>query len=161
MATIEPVFIFGDSMAKKKPTTSTKKKTTIVTTDDKKAILADMKDTMKDMGRLPRLIMAPIIGFVASKYEKIPQSRREHLQQILSQIKEGSKEGIHSLKDRFRDMMQQAQEATTWKTSKDDTSKKQPSSKQQKKTKKRTKSTKSSRKKTKKKSSKNSTSSKK
>lgn len=49
------------------------KKDNIVTPDDKQVLIDDLKKTMHDMGRIPAIVMAPIIAYVASQYEKIPE----------------------------------------------------------------------------------------
>lgn len=47
----------------------------------------DLKKTMHDMGRIPSMLMAPVITYIAAKWETIPEERRGHLQRIVHDIK--------------------------------------------------------------------------
>ena len=69
------------------PVGDAEKKDNVVTPDDKQVLIDDLKKTMHDMGRIPAIIMAPIIAYVASQYEKIPEGRREKLQTIAASLK--------------------------------------------------------------------------
>lgn len=75
--------------------------TTVVEKSDKEVILDDLKKTMHDLGRIPRMLMAPVITYVASKWDTIPQERRQHLQRIAHDLKDSGNDGIHKLKDWF------------------------------------------------------------
>ncbi len=68
---------------------------------DKEIILDDLKQTMRDLGRIPRMIMAPVITYIASKWEHIPEERRNHLQKIVRDIKESGSDGVQKLKEWF------------------------------------------------------------
>lgn len=68
---------------------------------DKEIILDDLKQTMRDLGRIPRMIMAPVITYIASKREHIPEERRNHLQKIVRDIKWSGSDGIQKLKEWF------------------------------------------------------------
>jgi len=56
---------------------------------------------MRDLGRIPRMIMAPVITYIASKWEHIPEERRNHLQKIVRDIKESGSDGVQKLKEWF------------------------------------------------------------
>lgn len=73
----------------------------IVEKTDKDVILEDLKKTMHDMGRIPRMLMAPVITYIASKRETIPEERRSHLQKIVHDIKDSWGDGRSKLKERF------------------------------------------------------------
>lgn len=97
--------------AKKKPT----KKTTqasLTTQEEKEMLMNDLKKTLKDVGRLPRLIFAPVIAYIWSKYEKIPADRREKLQEIVASMKKWWKWWIESLKKWFSSMKSSIEEST-------------------------------------------------
>lgn len=86
-----------------------------VSSQDKEELLADLRKSMKDLGRIPRMLMAPIIAFVASKWDSLPTERKEQLQKISNDIKASGKSGIKSLKERFNKVIswtKQAKEAT-------------------------------------------------
>ena len=74
---------------KRKVTASKKKKANdkIVQDSEKKEFLDQMKSSVKDLGRLPRMLFSPVIAFVSTRWEKIPESRRKHLQDIIDNIK--------------------------------------------------------------------------
>lgn len=80
---------------------ATSNKDTVVTPDDKQVLIDDLKKTMHDMGRIPAIIMAPIITYVASQYEKIPEGRRKKLQEIATVLKTKGVKGLTSLKTWF------------------------------------------------------------
>ena len=64
-----------------------KHKKTVVRPEEKDALLASLKQTMNDLGRLPGLIFAPVIAYVSAHYTKIPDERKSHLKNILDEIK--------------------------------------------------------------------------
>ena len=53
------------------------------------------------MGRIPYLLVAPIINYVTNQYEKIPEDRRKGLARMSKDIKESGKASIIQLKDWF------------------------------------------------------------
>lgn len=73
--------------SKKTEAKNNDQKEKIVTAEEKQQLLENMKETMHDLGRLPGIVMAPIVAFVSAKYENIPEERRQHLQQILEDIR--------------------------------------------------------------------------
>ncbi|USN55607.1 MAG: hypothetical protein H6765_03295 [Candidatus Peribacteria bacterium] len=82
-------------VAKKKPTTNKKTsasndqgKKGIVKPEEKQKLIDELKSTMHDLGRLPGLVVAPVIAFVSSKYEHIPEKRREKLAEIVHNLRE-------------------------------------------------------------------------
>ncbi len=83
------------------PLGDAEKKDNVVTPDDKQVLIDDLKKTMHDMGRIPAIIMAPIIAYVASQYEKIPEGRREKLQTIAASLKTKGIEWLAALKTWF------------------------------------------------------------
>lgn len=83
------------------PLGDAEKKDNVVTPDDKQVLIDDLKKTMHDMGRIPAIIMAPIIAYVASQYEKIPEGRREKLQAIAASLKTKGIEWLAALKTWF------------------------------------------------------------
>lgn len=97
-----------------KKTTTTRKKTTrrktaakkttdqsIVTSMDKEQLVSGLKQTMKDVGKLPWMFLAPVIAYVSSKYESIPEWRRKKLEEIVQSSKEQGWSTLSSIKDRF------------------------------------------------------------
>ena len=70
--------------------------------EEKDALLASLKTTMHDLGRLPWLIFAPVIGYVSAHYAKIPDERKSHLKNILDEIKAWWSESVWKLKDWFK-----------------------------------------------------------
>lgn len=82
-----------------------KHKSTLASQEEKAALLASLKQTMHDLGRLPWLIFAPVIGYVSAHYAKIPEERKSHLQNILDEIKAWGSEGVWKLKDWFKGMI--------------------------------------------------------
>lgn len=85
----------------------------LVEKTDKEIILDDLKQTMRDLGRIPRMIMAPVITYIASKWEHIPEERRSHLQKIVRDIKESGSDGMHHLKEWFGSKHEDAPAAAT------------------------------------------------
>ncbi len=90
----------------KKTVSKSKKKTDswIASTKEKEALIWDMKQSMQHLWKLPSMIMAPIIAFVSSQYEKIPKERRKKLGSISKNMKEWSHDGLESMKDWFKEM---------------------------------------------------------
>jgi len=91
-----------------KRTTSTRKKTTgkktsktITTNEEKEELVGDLKKTMKDVGRIPGIIFAPVIAYVSTKYDKIPEDRRKKLKSIVDSIKKWGKGSFQALKEWF------------------------------------------------------------
>lgn len=96
--TIGVYILFFTIMTAKKQ----KQKNALSSQEEKDALLASLKQTMHDLGRLPWLIFAPVIGYVSAHYAKIPEERKSHLQNILDEIKAWGSEGVWKLKDRFK-----------------------------------------------------------
>ena len=121
----EEKFIISDTMVatKKKPTTrktsqksspkstwstkktvsrSKKKKDTgVIKSTEKKELLQELKTSMKSMGRIPSLIMAPVILFVNKRYDSLPADRKKSLKWISKKLKDGSSDGLSHLKEWF------------------------------------------------------------
>jgi type IV secretory pathway VirJ component len=76
----------------------------VVTPDDKQVLIDDLKKTMHDMGRIPAILMAPVIAYVSSQYEKIPESRRATLQTIVTTLKTKGVHGLAALRTRFAEV---------------------------------------------------------
>lgn len=94
-------------MAQTKKKTAKKESTAkaVVTQQDKDALIKDLKETTQQLGRLPRLMLAPIVWFVAQKYDAIPNNRRKQLQKIVKDIKENGASAADSLKWWFQSLM--------------------------------------------------------
>jgi hypothetical protein len=92
--------------------------------EEKDALLASLKKTMHDLGRLPWLIFAPVIGYVSAHYAKIPDERKSHLKNILDEIKAWWSESVWKLKDWFKWVIApqptsgKDKKSTTWSTKK-------------------------------------------
>lgn len=89
------------STTAKKPTPAKKKSSSLWTQEEKEEIIADLKKSLKDLGRIPGLIFAPVIAYIAAKYEKIPENRRYKLKEVSDGIKKWGKGGLDALKERF------------------------------------------------------------
>jgi hypothetical protein len=72
-----------------------------VSAADKESLIKDLRQSMQDLWRLPRLLLAPVIAFIGAKRDKLPKERRESLQKIATTIKTSGKSGIDSLKEWF------------------------------------------------------------
>jgi hypothetical protein len=49
----------------------------IMTKDERQNIGEDMKKSVRDIGRIPYLLILPLINLIQSQYDKIPESRRQ------------------------------------------------------------------------------------
>jgi hypothetical protein len=67
---------------------------------------------------LPRLVLAPIIGFIATKYDAIPEARRKQLQKITKEFKENSSSALEHLKGWFQSIARHDKTNTTKKSAK-------------------------------------------
>lgn len=94
------------SSSKKKTVSHSKKKwsTTIASQKEKDKLVWELKQSMQHLGKLPSMVMAPIIAFVSSQYEKIPKERRKKLGDISKNMKKWSHEGLESMKEWFQDL---------------------------------------------------------
>lgn len=113
--------------SKKTPTTprkkssATKKKTDqegIVTSMDKEQLVTGLKKTIQDMGKIPWIFLAPVITYVSSKYDSIPQSRRKQLEDIVKSSKEKGGSVLSKLKDWFMHRLDEVKEKVTTDTDK-------------------------------------------
>lgn len=140
--------------ATKKPTTrSTRKKTSaikktttrkravkkeVVTAMNKEQLVSGLQRTMKDMGKLPWMLLAPVIAYVSTKYESIPAARRKKLEEIVKSGKEQWWSVFFKLKDWFIDHFNDAKETVTSDTGKKPVKKRAPRKKSTASTKKKT-----------------------
>lgn len=109
--------------------TSTRKKTVkkdIVTTMNKEQLISWLQRTMKDMGKLPWMFLAPVIAYVSTKYESIPAARRKKLEEIVKSGKEQWWSIFSKLKDRFIDRFNDAKETVISDTDKKPAKKRAP-----------------------------------
>jgi len=102
---------------KKKTTPKTTESKAVVSQSEKEALVTDLKETTKQLWRLPRLMLAPIIWFIAKKYDAIPEERRKQLQKITKEFKENSASAIEHLKWRFQSLARHDKKDTTKKAS--------------------------------------------
>jgi hypothetical protein len=124
--------------------TSTRKKTVkkdIVTTMNKEQLVSWLQRTMKDMGKIPWMFLAPVIAYVSTKYESIPAARRKKLEEIVKSGKEQWWSIFTKLKDRFIDRFHDAKQTVTSDTDKKPVKKRAPRKKTVAATKKKTTST--------------------
>lgn len=68
---------------------------------DKEVFMTDVKRTIHDLWRLPSLLLAPVVAYINSSYDKIPQERKKYLQNILHEAKESSSNIVTKLKERL------------------------------------------------------------
>jgi len=74
---------------------------------EKEQLLNELKTTLQDLGRIPRLVMAPVVLYVSQKYDNIPAERKEYLQKIITNLKDKGSGGLNELKTRFNDLLDQ------------------------------------------------------
>lgn len=98
---------------RKKRTTKKVPATEMVTAMDKEQLVSGLQKTIKDMGKLPWIFLAPVITYVSSKYDSIPESRRKKLEEIVKSSKEQWWSVLTKLKDWFMDRFNDAKEAVT------------------------------------------------
>ncbi len=78
-----------------------KKDTGVIKSTEKKELLQELKTSMKSMGRIPSLIMAPVILFVNKRYDSLPADRKKSLKWISKKLKDWSSDAMSSLKEWF------------------------------------------------------------
>lgn len=109
--------------ARKRRTTKKTSSNEMVSSMDKEQLVSGLKQTMKDVGKLPWIFLAPVIAYVSSKYDSIPESRRKKLEEIIASSKEQWGSVLSKLKDRFMDRFNDAKETVTQDTEKKPTKK--------------------------------------
>jgi hypothetical protein len=73
----------------------------IMTKDERQNIGEDMKKSVRDIGRIPYLLILPLINLIQSQYDKIPESRRQWFARMAKDIKWAGSDGIQKIKDRW------------------------------------------------------------
>ena len=99
-------------MATRKPSTKTTKKKLTAKEEaaQKEKLIADLKETLKEAGRIPGLIFAPVVAFIAKKYDTIPKERRAWLDKVITKIKTEWKGWLDALRERFTSAKKKTQE---------------------------------------------------
>lgn len=76
----------------------------VMTKQERNEIGDDLKKSFRDIGRIPYLLVLPLITLIQSQYEKIPETNRQGFARMVGDIKQSGKEGIGKLKEWMTNM---------------------------------------------------------